>query len=333
MAAIIITMFTMAAGAAEELTQRKMHVGIYGELEFGLSVNVRVVYDKAKAGLIEYKATDNTQKHIRISVVKNRLVCSYDRKRYSAYPIRDMVIYTYGDLSELKITGIGSAQVDGSILKQQPSLIVSGVGNIMVQKVKAESLSIMITGTGMVKINELRLDNNGCLNVENRGVGRIYLGLSGSVANCELSNAGTGRIGLGNKFKAETLNINNRGTGNVRVVGATVTNIGLDLSGVGATDVYNLKAECCQMSISGSGRLTMTGYTETLNINANGAGSVNCTELKADYVDVLSSGIGSVKAYAVKDSHVKKTGFGTVRIAGIKPEDIRQKEKRLTREE
>ncbi|MDE7408091.1 MAG: DUF2807 domain-containing protein, partial [Muribaculaceae bacterium] len=181
MLAIVTAMMQMAVMAAQEPTQRRAQVKQYSELEFGLPVNARVVYDRQKAGLIEYMATDEAQKHIKMECVDGRLVCSYAKGRSSRSgrnesqnALKSMVIYTYGSLSEVKVKGVGSVSLDENILKQQPRLVVTGVGNITASKVRPVSLAVEITGTGLVKIEDLKLNADGCLNVDNRGVGRIY---------------------------------------------------------------------------------------------------------------------------------------------------------------
>ncbi|MDE7406838.1 MAG: DUF2807 domain-containing protein, partial [Muribaculaceae bacterium] len=100
----------------------------------------------------------------------------------------------------------------------------------------------------------------------------------------------------------------------IKIVGATATNMTLDMAGVGTVNVDGLKADCCNVHSSGSGRIIITGQAEMLTIKSSGAGAVNCLDLNAETVQVHSSGSGTVSVCKTDNLTVEKAGYGSVNV-------------------
>lgn len=111
---------------------------------------------------------------------------------------------------------------------------------------------------------------------------------------------------------------------------------GISASGAGRIDITGLKNEKFGMDVNGAPTVKVSGETKTLNLEANGAATIDTHKLRADTAKVESNGASKVEVYAVNeleldvngpsrvtyhgDPHVKKSvsGPGTV----VKKESI-----------
>lgn len=111
-------------------------------------------------------------------------------------------------------------------------------------------------------------------------------------------------IGKGNFSNDGKLSLAVSGSGNIKL------------------DINNAKNVDC--NIAGSGKILVTGKSETLDTNISGSGSVDAFGLNTNEVSASISGSGNAKVFANKAIDARISGSGNIHYKGA-PESIQKK--------
>ena len=91
---------------------------------------------------------------------------------------------------------------------------------------------------------------------------------------------------------------------------------GLSANGAGTIQVSGLKNEKFGIDVNGAPKITVSGETKALQIDANGAANIDTHRLRADRAKVGSNGVSKVEVYAINDLDVTVAGPSTVTYHG-----------------
>jgi len=90
----------------------------------------------------------------------------------------------------------------------------------------------------------------------------------------------------------------------------------VQLSGSGDIEIYDLKGDMFEYTVSGSGDLQVSGEVDEVEIKVSGSGDVDARELKAADVYVRVSGSGDVRVFASESFDGKVSGSGDITFYG-----------------
>lgn len=88
------------------------------------------------------------------------------------------------------------------------------------------------------------------------------------------------------------------------------------LAGAGSLTLSGLASDTLQVQMPGAGHLTLAGRTRSLQVDANGAGTLDASQLIAASVHVRQRGAGTVAVQATGDVQVQSSGAGRTTVAG-----------------
>ena len=91
---------------------------------------------------------------------------------------------------------------------------------------------------------------------------------------------------------------------------------GLAIAGSGGARASDVAADVLEVSIAGSGDVTLDGRVGRLAVRIAGSGDVDAADLAADEAEVRISGSGDVELRAEKTLDVRISGSGDVRYHG-----------------
>ena len=101
----------------------------------------------------------------------------------------------------------------------------------------------------------------------------------------------------------------------------TASNIAINLKGAVEADLNVEVTDVVKLDLTGATKIKMRGTTQTLRINATGAGDIAANELKAQYVDVSLTGAANAKVYASESINVRAKGASDIKCFG-NPEKV-----------
>lgn len=116
-------------------------------------------------------------------------------------------------------------------------------------------------------------------------------------------------------FKQNKLELSLQGSGNLSLDGS-VNAMQLRQSGSGDVTMKLASMEQLDLAIRGSGDVVIRGQVKTLQISNQGSGLLNLGQLKADYVFLQNSGPGDVKVLATQEIKGRVSGTGDLTVAG-----------------
>jgi len=90
----------------------------------------------------------------------------------------------------------------------------------------------------------------------------------------------------------------------------------ISASGAGTIAVSGLKNEKFEIIANGAPTITASGETRVLNVDANGAGTIDAHKLRAAQVVVGAKGVASIEVYASEQLDVTVAGPSHVTYAG-----------------
>lgn len=88
------------------------------------------------------------------------------------------------------------------------------------------------------------------------------------------------------------------------------------MEGAGKTEILNISGDRFELNYEGVGYLELRGKVNTFKLHAKGIGMVEAKDLKADYVDAVVEGIGSVNVYAKDKLKASVQGIGSLSYYG-----------------
>jgi hypothetical protein len=97
----------------------------------------------------------------------------------------------------------------------------------------------------------------------------------------------------------------------------TVTDLNaIFLSGLGDIEIQDIDVESLDVTLSGAGSISITGYAHQQDVNVSGAGAYDAADLMSDVADINLSGAGSAKVWVTESLDVNITGLGSVSYYG-----------------
>lgn len=154
-----------------------------------------------------------------------------------------------------------------------------------------ENLIEKITTTN--ENNRLSVKLNQNRNINNKSNLTFKIG-SPNLTQLEYNSVGT--VKIKDKFEGETLHVIHSGVGNLNIENCKLDAFRLDFDAVGS----------CKIS----------GTSHTTYIQADGVGSIDCSNLKSEVATVKSDGVGSVSVHAKEEVDISASGIGNVSYYG-----------------
>lgn len=115
----------------------------------------------------------------------------------------------------------------------------------------------------------------------------------------------------------ELSSISANGSGRIDVMGFdNGKKLDIDADGSGTIDLTDVRFENLDITSDGSGTVTVVGRGDELSIATDGSGSVNAADYDANEVSVTSKGSGDVRVSASSDLNIKLNGSGNVYYKG-----------------
>ena len=93
------------------------------------------------------------------------------------------------------------------------------------------------------------------------------------------------------------------------------TSFSANISGSATLDIV-LHVQSVEIDSSGSGRFTLTGTTDILDVSSSGASRIHADQLRANTANINISGSGQAYVNVVDILDVRVSGSGTVRYSG-----------------
>lgn len=94
-------------------------------------------------------------------------------------------------------------------------------------------------------------------------------------------------------------------------------------SGSGSLELRDVDAKDFELSLDGSGNVTISGATKNLELIVSGSGNADASGLKCKAASVLLQGSGNAKVAPKKEFHAALTGSGNIVCIG-KPETVEE---------
>lgn len=97
----------------------------------------------------------------------------------------------------------------------------------------------------------------------------------------------------------------------------TVTDLSaIFLSGLGDIEVQDIDVESLDVTLSGAGSISISGFAQQQDVNVSGAGAYHAADLMSAVADINLSGAGSATVWVTDSLDVNITGLGSVRYYG-----------------
>lgn len=90
----------------------------------------------------------------------------------------------------------------------------------------------------------------------------------------------------------------------------------VNLSGLGDVQIEEIEADRLVLTLSGAGKIEVSGVATDQVINVTGAGAYDGGDLRSERIDVNLSGAGSATVWATEFLDVNISGLGNVRYYG-----------------
>ena len=110
--------------------------------------------------------------------------------------------------------------------------------------------------------------------------------------------------------------ITNTGAAEIRLKGLQGEELNLNNSGVGAFLFSNLVIRKVDVLCSGVGSIKLNGRAGKVDYNCTGVGSIEAKNLKARRVEANVTGVGGIECYASEYLNATVSGVGKIRYAG-----------------
>lgn len=146
------------------------------------------------------------------------------------------------------------------------------------------------TGSVRVDVNGL---NGGTMRVSHTGSGRVAM--HGRLDNLDLDHTGSGSFS-GDGLEARSANVSMLGSGRI--------------------DIGSVQGDALSVTHTGSGSFYARGSVRRLDVQAQGSGSVNLSELRAEVANLSSAGSGGINAWVSQKVDAHGSGSGSIQVSG-----------------
>ena len=116
-------------------------------------------------------------------------------------------------------------------------------------------------------------------------------------------------------FSGDNLQISITGTGSVSV-NAHYKQVTIRSTGIGSANINDGDSDKIEVHAPGAGHVVLVGQTKELISKLDGVGGLDARELKADSVTAYLNGVGSAKVYAKKSANMYLHGMGSITVYG-----------------
>jgi len=158
-----------------------------------------------------------------------------------------------------------------------------------------------------------RENNVSIFGLGNRGTVKIFVS---SPRLKDVSLMGSGDVFLKTAIKADRFNANIMGSGDIKGSGIFSKELSARVQGSGDLKLDNIKSETVEASILGSGDVTLSGESNSAQLETTGSGDLNASNLKSLDVIAETKGSGDVSCFAVNHLKAKILGSGDVSYKG-----------------
>lgn len=206
----IIPFINVVRGSGNVITEAR---SVSGFNNVRLNGAGRLVITQGSEESLQIQAEDNIMEQLVSNVTDDTLVLGYQEQNWlnTILPSR-IITYTLSviNLSDLTINGAGDIEID-ALQSEMVSLALNGAGQIVINNLTADSLTVNITGTGMINISGQATSQS----VKIEGAGNYQAGdLQTTSSEIEINGLGNSTV-----WATNTLNVTIKGGGSVGYFG------------------------------------------------------------------------------------------------------------------
>ena len=196
------------------------------------------------------------------------------------------------------VRGSGNVVTEARELSGFDSVVLSGVGQVIITQGDEESLTIE-TDDNLMRYIEGEVRN-----------GRLELRIADNTIPIP-SRSIVYRVGVKNLTALDS-----SGAGTFEIDGLDTDRLKVTLSGAGDIGIDSLSATDLTVTISGAGNVKVAGQVEVQEIDMSGFGNYNARDLESQKALVRISGAGNAVVWAQDTLDVEISGAGNVEYYG-----------------
>lgn len=206
----IIPFINVVRGSGNVITEAR---SVSGFKNVRLNGAGRLIITQGSEESLQIQAEDNIMEQLVSNVTDDTLVLGYQEQNWldTILPSR-IITYTLSviNLSDLTINGAGDIEID-ALQSEMVSLALNGAGQIVINNLTAASLTVNIAGTGMINISGQATSQS----VKIEGAGNYQAGdLQTTSSEIEINGLGNSTV-----WATNTLNVTIKGGGSVGFFG------------------------------------------------------------------------------------------------------------------
>ena len=218
----------------------------------------------------------------------------------------------------------------GKVTVMQPfdKVCVEGPLNIIYEQGDSNTVRVKASDelfekmTIYVDNNELTVDLKEYSEGITKSVKEQFKGVQIFVTSTELKGItinGAGDVTVPNALDLSDINLNINGVGDINIAQMTCQNLDISISGVGDVTLGLVKADAVTARNTGVGDIDIAGLVcKTLNNETEGVGNMVFNNLNVDHVKSYASGVGNIALNGTVGSHEEKAdGVGKVDTTGL----------------
>lgn len=268
-----ITLTVLAAIAIclcpTEASAGKKTVPIGGKLTQIANYTAADIYFTHGPNSVEVIGPDNVLDRMHVSVSNGCLKVSYDGNGYQGNVFSDVVINVSGmDVGSITNSGAGDIKVD-RLEAENVSLQVSGAGDITVGEILSTSLQVSVFGAGDIDVSRSE----------------------SSTVKAFIQGAGDLTV---RRVKAVSIEAIVQGAGDISMQSVEAASVRATCQGAGDIDMRSVKAASLRATCQGAGDTTVGGDVSTAVLMCQGAGNINAKGLKAVKITKIQQGAGEI---------------------------------------
>jgi hypothetical protein len=197
-----------------------------------------------------------------------------------------------------EVRGSGQTETETRRVSGFNSVVLSGVGTLVIDQGAEESLQITT-------------DKNLLEYIESNVSGRaLHLGVK------EFVNIHPTQDVVYHLTVTDLTNVETSGIGSIEIQKLTSDSLQIQISGAGNVTIYDLEVGHLLLDISGMGNATISGNATDQNVEISGAGNYQAGDLYSQDVDIKISGTGNAKVWAANELALDLSGMGNVDYYG-----------------
>ena len=196
------------------------------------------------------------------------------------------------------VRGSGNVVTEARELSGFDSVVLSGVGQVIITQSDEESLTIE-TDDNLMQYLESEVRN-----------GRLELRIADNTIPIPTQSI-IYRIGV-----IDLTGLDSSGAGSFEIDGLDTDRLKVTLSGAGDIGIDSLSATDLAVTISGAGNVDLAGQVERQEVEMSGFGNYTAPDLESQTASVRIGGAGSTVIWALDTLDVEISGAGNVEYFG-----------------